>query len=690
MTHSLSPVPATFAASGLHPLDYAIVGAYLVIVLFLGKLGSRHTSNQEGFFLADRKLGKLYQFLLNFGNSTDSNGAVSSASLVYQQGVSGVWLGFQMIFLNPYYWFMNLWFRRVRLVTTADLFEERLGSRGLASFYALFQSFSAMVVVIGFGNLVTYKISSTLVVKPEATWSPVERVAVEEHRELKRLEGSARTAPLSEPDRQRLDHLRERDARGELHSYITALPPLPFYLVYTLIVGAYIVMGGLTATAWNELLQGILTLLFSIILIPLGLAAIGGWSGLGERVPAAMFDLVSTGTGAQSVTPVVLLAMAVVALVQINGIIGNMSISGSARSEYAARFGAVTGTYGKRLLMIMWAFCGLIAVALYQGPTALSDPDSAWGLMSVQLLGPGLLGLMLIGLLANNMDTVAAQTLAISALFVRNVYQPIRGSLRESEAVLISRLTIAVVLSTGIAAAMLMDSVLSVLVLVQTVSVPFGAAVLLMFFWRRLTVTACWLGLIAAILINILLPLTLSQVESVRTSPDLAIRAVAADGSFSPVYFESVIREVPADPASPLVGRGRFHLELHLLALAGIDVAELSASNRFAARFFFNALSPFVLLIGLSLMTRAPDRDRVDQFFGKMKTPVAATPEADEAEMALTRSQPSRFDHLKLFPRSAWEFSRWDRTDAIGFAVCCAVSGAIIALFWGLLRWAAP
>ena len=164
-------VSALSAPAGLQTLDYVIIGVYLVTVIALGKLGSKHTGNQEGFFLADRKLGKLYQFLLNFGNSTDSNGAVSSASLVYQQGVSGVWLGFQMIFLNPYYWFMNSWFRRVRLVTTADLFTERLGSRGLGSFYALFQSVSAMVVVIGFGNLVTYKICSALVVKPPTEWS---------------------------------------------------------------------------------------------------------------------------------------------------------------------------------------------------------------------------------------------------------------------------------------------------------------------------------------------------------------------------------------------------------------------------------------------------------------------------------------------------------------------------------------
>lgn len=117
--------------NGLHPLDLVVIGTYLVVVFAVGwRSQRRNTQDQEGFFLAGRKLGKVTQFFLNFGNSTDANGAVSTASLVYQQGVAGVWLGFQMIFLNPYYWFMNLWFRRARLVTTADLFVDRWAVRG--------------------------------------------------------------------------------------------------------------------------------------------------------------------------------------------------------------------------------------------------------------------------------------------------------------------------------------------------------------------------------------------------------------------------------------------------------------------------------------------------------------------------------------------------------------------------------
>ena len=69
--------------SGFHSIDFAVIGVYLVVVIILGQRAARRAGNQEGFFLAGRKLGKLYQFFLNFGNSTDANSAVSTASLVY-------------------------------------------------------------------------------------------------------------------------------------------------------------------------------------------------------------------------------------------------------------------------------------------------------------------------------------------------------------------------------------------------------------------------------------------------------------------------------------------------------------------------------------------------------------------------------------------------------------------------------
>jgi solute:Na+ symporter, SSS family len=673
--------------SSFHFLDYLVLAGYLIAVVVLGKIASRGASNQEGYFLAGRSLGRLYQFFLNFGNATDANAAVSTASVVYQQGVSGVWLAFQMIFLNPYYWFMNAWFRRVRLTTMADLFEDRLGSRSLATFYASFQIFAAVVVTIGYGNLIAYKISASLASKPEIEWTASEAQSVSEYRELKQLEGKNTAATITETEKGRLGVLRERDARGELRSFITTLEPWSFYIVYTVIVGAYIVMGGMAATALNEVLQSALIIVFSAILIPTGLQAIGGWSALGEKVPQVAFNLLGS-SGKTDITGWTLAAILVVALFQINGIPGNMAVSGSAKNEFAARLGAVSGTFGKRILTIMWAFAGLIAIALFSGSDTLSDPDLVWGTMSRHLLGPGMLGLMLAGVLAANMSTIAAQTMAVSALYVRNIHRLFRPGMKDGEAILAGQWAIAVVLIIGIFAATTMNSVFSAVQLMLTINVPFGISVALMFFWRRLTPTAVWLAVILSALSNVIVPMVAPKFDSVRTHPALMVRAVDENGRFSPVYFERVARVKVDDETSPLRGDGRFHCELFLLNKIGVDVVQLSPSGRFAARFFFDALLPLVILLVVSPFTRAPAKNIVDQFFGKMKTPVGATPVDEIRAMEETRRNPNRFENLKLFPRSAWEFTRWDRVDTIGFVCSCLVTGGIIALFWALLRWA--
>ncbi len=269
----------------LHILDLLIIAGYLGTVVYIGKRASAGVKSEEGFFLAGRKLGKLYQFFLSFGNATEPQGAVSTASFVYQQGAPGAWLSFQTVFMNPYFWFMNVWFRRVRLTTLSDLFEDRFGSRGLSLFYAVFQILVACVF-LGFGNVTAYKIASSLVVKPEVQWTAADRAAVEGFRELKQLEQLQAAGTLPVEQVAPLDLLRERNARGELHSYITLLNDAAFYALFTLVVGSYVVLGGMTAAAVNEGLQSVLIIVFSILLIPTGLHAIGGWHALGQSAAA--------------------------------------------------------------------------------------------------------------------------------------------------------------------------------------------------------------------------------------------------------------------------------------------------------------------------------------------------------------------------------------------------------------------
>jgi hypothetical protein len=446
-------------------------------------------------------------------------------------------------------------------------------------------------------------------------------------------------------------------------------------------------MGGLAAAALNEAFQGVLIVIFSILLIPGGLVAIGGWDAMSERVAAANFELLTEG----GIGFWELIGIFVISLVQIHGIIGNMSVSGSAKNEFAARFGAVSGTYAKRVMIILWAFAGLIAIALYQGGDALSDPDSAWGTMALSLLGPGFLGLMMAGLLAANMSTIAAQTMAVSALFTRNVYKYLAPNATQRGYVNAGRIAIVVILALGVVAAAGMDNVYGVIQDLLTVNVPFGAAVMLIFFWRRLSLPAVWTAVVVSAMLNIIGPKwVVPLVEGVRESTTYAIESDAGTTSPAPVFFERVVRIDPTDPASALQGEGRFHVELVILDAFGLDVASMSPSNRNAARFLFDGAFPFVVLILVSLVTSPPRKELVDQFFGKMKTPVGATPELELAAMEETRQQPRRFDHQKMFgPASNWEFTRWNRIDSIGFVACLGLSFGILAMFWGLLRWAA-
>lgn len=669
----------------LHLSDYLVLSAYFVVLIVLGKIGSRNAHTGEGFFLAGRKLGKVYQFFLNFGNSVAAGDTVSTSSLVYQNGVSGVWVGFQMIFLNPYYWFMFPWYRRVRLTTMADIFVDRLGSSRLALFYSVFQIVMAIAVSMAFGNLVSYKISSALVTKPESAWTATEAESIHAYRDLTQLEHLARQHPLAPPEQAQLTVLRERQTRGELNNYITALEPWSFYIVYTVAIGIYIVLGGMSATALNESFQGILILVFSVMLIPAGLSAIGGWHQLGTMVPPDKLDLFGQ-TGISEFTGWTVAAVFFATILQAHAMPHNMSIGSSARNEFAARFGAVAGTFGKRIVTITWALCGLIAIALFSGPHTLSDPDSVWGAMSRQLLGPGWLGLMLAGVLAANMSTVAAQAMAVSALFARNVYGMFKRHPTDADYVRAGRYTLVAVLVLGVIVATKLSNIYTILKFAMTINVPFGAAILLMFIWRRLTVPAIWIAVIGSAVVNIVAPLAAPAIPAIANSPALAVRTTDSHGEPVPVYFDSVIRTDAENSNSPLQGCGRLHVELVLLRGLGVDVVKLSPSGRLAGRFFMDAAIPLFLLIGVSLVTRAPDRTLVDRFFGKMKTPVGATPELDEAAVAETIRNPHRFDHLKLWRRSAWELTRWNTEDTLGFAISCGVTLAIIALFVGILK----
>jgi solute:Na+ symporter, SSS family len=691
---------------GLSVWDVTILAGFLVSILTVGFVVSRSVHKEADFYLGGRKLGRLLQFFLNFGNSTDATGAVTISTAVYKNGASGIWLGFQTLFITPFFWFTQPWWRRARLVTMGDLFVDRFNSKSLASAYAAFNIFMALFTM-GMGNFFAYQVAQAMIVKPESAYTKEDREQIAMYREYQGFKAEIENGHVAVGDTERFKYLDNLAKRKELQSFISYLNPLYFFISYSSIVGIYIVLGGLRAAAITDAVQGLLILVMSILLIPAGLRRTGGFAGLHKIVPEYLFS--ATGTMAWHSVAAITFA----SLVQIVGLLHNMSTAGSARDENTARFGMISGGFTKRLVLIAWMLCGLIGLGVLSGNLRLSDPDYTWGTLSRELLGPGFLGLMLSGMLLGNMPSMGVYAVSVAGLATRNIYEPLVKGKSERHYFRAGQWAIGGVLVIAVIFAMCSSDVISAYTMLVTFNTFFGAAVFLIIFWRRLTSGAVMGGLIVWIIMMGIVPWVFPHLTSFRRDPTLlletgqtttmtAMGATAQDvaegkaqriGQLvkkpmvvepTSVFFDSVARVDPKDPNSPREGIGRFKVENYSLYLLGVPVQGFSSTGMTTVRWAFDGVFPFVVLILFSLATKPDELERADRFFAKMRTPVAPTPELDRQEVQLSFQMPHRFDDKKIVKRSNWQFTRWERNDYIGFLGCWLIVGAILLVLWGV------
>lgn len=693
---------------GLHWLDLLVIGIYIFSVLWIGYRLRRRQRSQEEFFLAGRRLRTIVQFFLSFGNATNADQAIAISREVYRQGLGGMWIQYLVLFLTPFYWFIATLYRRARIVTLSDFFVERFRSPFLA---ALFASFTLVMAIVGgaVSFVITGKTIAALLLKPEAAWTAEERRQVELFTEYQRL----RQRPLEElsaAERQRLEELHELAESGQLRGVISWVEPSTIYLSFAAIVALYTLLGGFAAAAWTNVLQGLLIIAFSVLLVPAGLAAVGGFTGLRQRLPEHFFAVFGEAT-LTDYGPLTVLAMSVANLVSIIAAAPLVTIAGSAQDERAARLGLLGGMFAKRLIMLFWALVGLIGAALFAG--RIHDPELLWGLLMREFLAPGLLGLMLIGMVAANMSTMDTNALTYAALFVRNLYAPLVPKRSERHYVLVGRIVVLLTLFGAAGVAIWVNNVLDLFKYFITLPAIFGAPIWLGFLWRRLTRTAVIIQVLVCLVLYIGIPHLFPVLPWTRAHPALTVETAArtavvhrpataedvqqgraqrigerlAQTVLIPptgVFFETVVQENPADPNSRRIGQGRFHAELWVLSWFGLDLQQWSKAELNAARFAFDALFPFVLLFLFSLLTRPSSDAAVRQFFLRLRVPVQPTPEADRQALEDAAQRPERWEAQKLFPGSAWEIGKPSWEDVLGFGGAWLVVGLLLAALWGL------
>ncbi len=719
---------------GLSALDIAVILAYFVVLIGIGFWAMRRIKNQEDYFLGGRRFGKMIQTFAAFGQATSSENAPSTTTTTVANGASGIWSQLNILFSTPIYWMTSPWYRRMRLLTMGDFFEERYRSKRMAATYAVVQVVFFMVLLSGGFNAVSKTIMA-LTPKSQAELSAVETAEYNRGVRISELE-SADYSTLSAAEQAELDKLRLEKPRT-IFSHVNR-NMLVFMVCGVVLI--YAVAGGLEAAFVSDMIQGIFIIILSLMLLPFALAkinmlfdgsgALDAFRIMHERLPESYFEIFGSPASIDF-TWYYILTIAIMNTISVAVGANQLVAIGSAKDEYTARFGFTTGLYIKRFCTILWGVTALTIVVLFG--KSLHDPDLAWGHATLNLLGPlniGLVGLMIACLMAALMSSADCYMITTSSLLTHNLYRMVVPSKNERHYVKIGRLLGAVTIIGGAFTALYFEDLFQQMKFIWDWMVIFAAPFWLGILWRRANSKAIWSSVVTVLVVCFVLPILLPIFSpSLRTNPYLLkmtksrllqrqytaheidiqerqaeieewneLKAAGQEADPRPETLEigqKFTKEylLPAktifwtkgirpNEQGQMQGYGMLNLWLLLYDKLGFDLSRNPYALNETLRILTRTVVPFIIIFIVSYITRPDDERALDMFYAKMKTPVLRDRQADRRELEISYANPHRFDHLKIFPRTQWEFCRWNRQDIVGFSIATVIAFAIVAILY--------
>ena len=406
-------------------------------ITVIGIWASKKIKTVDDFFMP-RKFGKFSLMMHGFGTGTHSDQAVGVASKTFSSGLSGIWYQWLWLFVTPFYWLIAPLLRRFRAITMADVFVARYD-----------QSVGMLYAFIGMVNLM---VNIGLILK-----------------------GSSAIISAT---------------FGE------AISPSTIIVIMTILFLIYGIAGGLTAAIVTDFIQGILTIIFSFLLLPFVLSAVGGLEGMHRTITDPnMFSLIAPEE----------IGIFYIVVISINGLVGwvtqphTMGNCAAGKTEMDGRIGVTCGNFIKRFCTVAWSLTGLAAVAYLIGDNI--DPDKVYGLMARDFLPqimPGLLGIFLASLLASVMSSCDSFMIASSALFTENIYRPFMPKKSSKHYIQIGRIASLIIVAGGVSFAFWLPGVVKGLEIFWKISPMMGIVFWLGLFWRRATVAGAWAATFSA------------------------------------------------------------------------------------------------------------------------------------------------------------------------------------------------
>ncbi len=718
---------------GLQIMDIITIILYFVVILGIGYYSARRIKNQEDYFLGGRRFGKFIQTFAAFGQGTSAENAVGMSVIVSRNGLAGIMQQLIGIFHLPIFWITSIWYRRLRTITLGDFFEERYKSKGLAAFYAIVSAFFFMIV-IGLGFTAMSRTISAITEKPVTELTVQEKQEYKQALKLEQLEEKDYRL-LTPVEKQQLEQLRVQEPRRQF-SYLSETFIIWFVAFVVIIYAGF---GGLEAAFLSDILQGMLILILSFLLLPAAYIEIQnvfnveGISGVIATAKSNLSEATFHIWGSPAMTDftwyyllAIMITLLITTCVQANQLLA----TGSAKDEYTARSGFTTGIYMKRAATLFWGITALLLVILYKDH--LSNPDYLWGIATRELLGSlgiGLVGLMIAALLGALMSTAEALMITASSLLTHNLVKPLFQNFTEKTYVRIGAGLGVVIVIGSVLIARQFDNVFQLIKLIWEFYIVIAAGFWLGMKWRRANRIGTWASALSTAFLFVILQVIIPLFPGVRTNDYLTKtiesqvlskvytarkvdveqreqeidlwnrlnRKGLAEGErpepliagekFQKIYktTESSIfwvQGLKVNEEGQIYGSGMLSLELVFLDAIGFNLEKNPQALNETIRLIFRTLWPFLILMIVAVYTRKDEQDTLDKFYAKMKTPAIADKEEDARQVQLSMENPQRFDYKKMFPKSNWEFEKFEKQDWKGIIWTIAGGGLIFFLLY--------
>jgi SSS family solute:Na+ symporter len=379
--------------TNLHAFDILVITAYFLVLLGIGYWAARREKIQSAdYFLASRDVAWFAVGASLFASNIGSEHLVGLAGTGAASGLAVghfEWLACFILLLLG--WLFVPFYLRSGVYTMPEFLERRYNSAA--------RTYFTWVSVIGY---VLTKISVTL-------W-----------------------------------------AGGVVVRAVTGWNFFTSAAILIVVTGLYTIFGGLRAVIYTEVLQAVVLILGSATLAILGLHAAGGWTALQARVPAGFFSMwkpVSDPdfpwTGIVFGAPI----LGVWYWCTDQHIVQRVL---AARNVTEARSGTIFAGFLKILPVFIFVLPGIIAAALYSDIRG-GAADTAYPALVTRLLPAGFKGLVLAGMLAALMSSLASAFNSCSTLLTWDVYRKMRPTATERQLVTVGRISAGVLVGLGLA-----------------------------------------------------------------------------------------------------------------------------------------------------------------------------------------------------------------------------------------------